>query len=1226
MATYYWVGGAGTWNNSSTTNWATSSGGAGGAGVPTSADNVIFDTLSNATAYAVTVGTNAVAQDITIAGPLVGNVTITSGATAVINCYGSWLNAATGVTFSSTTGANITFAATTTGKTVTTNGISLGAMSATFNGVGGGWTLGSAWLATSNIVLTNGTLNTNGQTISCTIFNSSNSNTRTLTLGTSTINVSSTATPWNFVTTTGLTFSGASSTINCTGTSVTFSGGGLSYGTVNFTNAASGVSTISQSNTFVNLTQTSRSATGQRQFILSADQTVSGTLTLQTLGTPVAMQRTFVQSSTIGTQRTITAAAVSGLADVDFRDIVAAGAASWTTGTRIGNCLNNSGITFTAAADKYWSLVGGGNIVATAWALTAGGAPAVANFPLAQDRIVIVDTGLNSGAAINLSQTTNWNLGEITFASRTLPVTITASTNVGMLLHKNLTLSSAVTWSSSTGGAIQCVGQGTTQVITSAGVTVDQPFTVNSVTGTVQLNGDFTSALGTGLTHTSGTLDLAGYTLTALSYVTSSSIAHTLAFGTTGKLVLTGNNASVLSGSGGNLTVTGAAPLIQFSYSGGTGNRNIVMPVLSESQAISVEFINGASDIVFIQGTAGGYKNITFTSFTGSFQTANTPNIFGNLYTCNVMTATGTNNLTFAGTSGTQTITTAGASPTTLDFPITKSGASTLQLQTAVTMGSTRTFTFTSGTLELNGFDLSTGVFAGSATTARTINFGTNKIVVTGTNTFVFSILTATNLTLLGTPQVEATGAGTVGQSRNVAMGSNFASPEANAVSLRVSAGADTILLATTSSAYKNVEFTSGFTGTVQMSNAIQVYGNWSFSPNMVTPTTSTGSVTFASTNATPRTITSNGKAFGGSSLVFNGVGGSWQLQDNLVTSPSSSINLANGTLDLNNFGTTSGSFTSTGSTTRAVAFGTTGSITVTGTTATVFNGPTSSGTAIGISGNAQVYVTGAGPALGTRSINGGNYTVQLQHFSFTISAGADTISSTAGMAWENMTFTSGFTGILANVTRFVYGDVTFHSGMSLGSGTSVFTLAATSGPKTVTTAGLTLDFPVTFDGIGGTWAMQDALTLGSTRALTLTNGVLQLKSGTTSTVGSFVTPGLNQTYLQATTPGVQATISAPSGTYTATFITIQDSNATGGAVWQASNAVNPVNAGNNSGWNFAIEISGVAGTGNAGTVTSAPSNTLSGVRATGTAGTIYVGWRNVNTTQTQTWTPVITS
>ena len=37
MADRYWVGGAGTWNTTSTTNWSTASGGSSGASVPTAA-------------------------------------------------------------------------------------------------------------------------------------------------------------------------------------------------------------------------------------------------------------------------------------------------------------------------------------------------------------------------------------------------------------------------------------------------------------------------------------------------------------------------------------------------------------------------------------------------------------------------------------------------------------------------------------------------------------------------------------------------------------------------------------------------------------------------------------------------------------------------------------------------------------------------------------------------------------------------------------------------------------------------------------------------------------------------------------------------------------------------------------------------------------------------------------------------------------------------------------
>ena len=46
MAYRYWVGGTGTWDNTSTTHWSATSGGSGGASVPTAADSVIIDSSS----------------------------------------------------------------------------------------------------------------------------------------------------------------------------------------------------------------------------------------------------------------------------------------------------------------------------------------------------------------------------------------------------------------------------------------------------------------------------------------------------------------------------------------------------------------------------------------------------------------------------------------------------------------------------------------------------------------------------------------------------------------------------------------------------------------------------------------------------------------------------------------------------------------------------------------------------------------------------------------------------------------------------------------------------------------------------------------------------------------------------------------------------------------------------------------------------------------------------
>lgn len=48
MANRYWVGGTGTWDASNTANWSATSGGAGGASVPTSADGAIFNASSGA--------------------------------------------------------------------------------------------------------------------------------------------------------------------------------------------------------------------------------------------------------------------------------------------------------------------------------------------------------------------------------------------------------------------------------------------------------------------------------------------------------------------------------------------------------------------------------------------------------------------------------------------------------------------------------------------------------------------------------------------------------------------------------------------------------------------------------------------------------------------------------------------------------------------------------------------------------------------------------------------------------------------------------------------------------------------------------------------------------------------------------------------------------------------------------------------------------------------------
>lgn len=64
MASRFWVGGTGTWDGSSTTHWATSSGGGSGASAPTSSDDVTID--ANSGGGTITIASGAVCNNLTI--------------------------------------------------------------------------------------------------------------------------------------------------------------------------------------------------------------------------------------------------------------------------------------------------------------------------------------------------------------------------------------------------------------------------------------------------------------------------------------------------------------------------------------------------------------------------------------------------------------------------------------------------------------------------------------------------------------------------------------------------------------------------------------------------------------------------------------------------------------------------------------------------------------------------------------------------------------------------------------------------------------------------------------------------------------------------------------------------------------------------------------------------------------------------------------------------------
>jgi len=478
--TRYWRGGTGTWDATTTTNWSTTSGGVSGASVPTSADAVVFDSLSNATAYTVTcTATQLRCAALTMAGPATGNVTFAG--TAPLAIHGNVSFAATGIT-RSYTGA-ITLSGSSTGRTFTTNGVTL-ASATTVNGVGCGWTLGSALdIGSSTLTVTNGSFSLATYNFTAGTINTNSAHTITINLGSSTVSLSSSA-PIGFGSTesqrANFTFTASTSQINFTSlTSVTINGNNNTFYNASATTADFTTFTINGVNTFNNLTTAGRTSSGVSVVSFGANQTINGTLTISA-GTNATM-RQFLQSDTIGTTRTLTCAAFAGT-DADFRDITIAGAAAPVSGTRLGDAKGNSGITFGAGVTRYWNLAAGGNWSAVGWAATSGGAPAVNNFPLAQDTALFEATGLTSGNTVTVNA--NYNIGTINMSARTSNTMTLATGTTTPTIYGNWVNGTGTTLTGT--GTLTFAGRGS-QTITSAGRTFAQSLTINSLGGTVTL-------------------------------------------------------------------------------------------------------------------------------------------------------------------------------------------------------------------------------------------------------------------------------------------------------------------------------------------------------------------------------------------------------------------------------------------------------------------------------------------------------------------------------------------------------------------------------------------------------------------------------------------------------------------------------------------------------------------------------------------------------------------
>lgn len=273
-----------------------------------------------------------------------------------------------------------------------------------------------------------------------------------------------------------------------------------------------------------------------------------------------------------------------------------------------------------------------------------------------------------------------------------------------------------------------------------------------------------------------------------------------------------------------------------------------------------------------------------------------------------------TDNVIFDANSGSGTCATAfGATANAVTF-----NSVNVALMLGADLSIAGNFTLTSGSVSLGSFTLTSAAFLASNANARTINFGTGKIVVTGSGT-VWSTFTYTNLTVLGTPVVNVTYSGSSAVTVNGPISS-----EATAISFNFTAGTYALTFSFDST-YKNLNFT-GFAGSIANTRFV-VFGDFTLGAS-TSFAGGTNAITFASTNVTPRILTSNGSTIG-QYVNFNGVGGTWQLADNLSLSASSTLTLTNGTLNGNGKNVSLGVF-ALGAGTKTLTLGS-GTWTVTG-------------------------------------------------------------------------------------------------------------------------------------------------------------------------------------------------------------------------------------------------------------------------------------------------------
>lgn len=838
MADRYWVGGTATWDGTAGSKWAATSGGAGGQSVPTAADDVFFDGASGA--GTVTIGSSRVAKSINCTG-FTGTLGNSSNAITISGSV--TLVAGMTYTHTGTMTFNGTGTLTTAGKTF--SGVEVNGSEITV-------TLGDALdISTRSVTVTLGTFNTANYNVTANQLSSSNSNFRSIILGSSTVTLSNT-TPIVFTTFQNLTFNAGTSQINCSGTSCTFNGATLTYYNVAFTATATSTHTINQVNIFNDLSVTAPSANAINVLSLTANQTISGTLTVAGAS---AVRRVAVYSSVIPIPRTLTVGTLSAT-DCDFRSITIAGTAAGSSPTRAGDCRGNTGITFPAPKTVYWNLSGSQNWSANAWASSSGGSPAVDNFPLAQDTAVFDEAG--SAGTITLDFA--WNIGTFNASARTSAMTLSGSATPS--IYGSWTFGTGVT--SSNTGTFTFLNRGTTSTITSNGVTFGCAITITCMTGKVQLGDALSLAASRTLSLTSGTFDAVTYNVTVPAFSMTQPFQEPVPQTETVPQLYMGSGLWTLSG-------TGTVWSYSYPFSGNLLVKGTSEILLSDNSVTSRTFNTGGA--AYGKITIGGTSSTSTTTISGGGNIDELASTKTVAHTISLSSATTFGKWSVTGTSG-NAVTISGSVATHILAGDATSGIDYL------IMGST-------------GF---------AATSPGEFYAGANSTGTAGAPVFRTAPPAGRTLYWVG-------GTGNWNDTARWSLSSGGAGGEAVPTSLdnvifdsgsNATGYTATVNQITGGNRCKALTIAGPASGNLTLAGTVALFIHDDITlPATGLTRTYTGAITLSS-NQTGRTITRNGASIA-SAITVNGVGCEWTLADAFTTT-GGSLRVTNGTLKTDNY------------------------------------------------------------------------------------------------------------------------------------------------------------------------------------------------------------------------------------------------------------------------------------------------------------------------------------